>query len=131
MTFIPTRGWLNFKLQLEEDAMIFLNNGWMCGKTCLSLKLWNPCFDPRDEPLKKILVCFKVPRISLQFWNDKFLTALENNIENTIYVDPSYKFNVMHTIERVLILVDLKKVFPNVIEIQFRDFTFQQVLDYV
>ena len=95
------------------------------------MKLWNPCFDPRDKPIRKIPVWFEVLRISLQFWNDKFLTALENNIENTIYVDPSYKFNVMHTVERVLILVDLKKVFPNVINIQFRDFSFQQVLDYV
>jgi hypothetical protein len=51
----------------------------------------------------------KILGLPLELLNNKFLWDLGNYLGKTVMVDPSYKYSVQRSVERVLVIIYLSK----------------------
>ena len=72
-------GLFYFKFMLEEDINLILSGTWYYGKHCLALTKWHPGFDASAELNKLASVWDRLPRLPLEFWDEKILRWVGNS----------------------------------------------------
>jgi hypothetical protein len=124
------RGWIRFIFHSEVDAMCILWGQWFFDKVILSLKPWHPGFNAHEEFAKLTLVWVRLPRLPMEFWNDKSLKEIGDILGKFILADNSYKSSNAHFVAKILVDLDVSVGLYESMEIEAGSTKFTQLLDY-
>ncbi|XP_028760838.1 uncharacterized protein LOC114719495 [Neltuma alba] len=103
-------GFFVVKLSNREDYFNALTGGpWMLYDHYLTVRPWEPRFNPAKEKIDKVAVWVRLPRVSLEYYDEEALTIIGNRIGETIKVDMNTSCQLRGHYARMCVLVDLGK----------------------
>ncbi|XP_028778230.1 uncharacterized protein LOC114734750 [Neltuma alba] len=75
----------------------------------LTVRPWEPRFNPAKAKIDKVAVWVHLPRVALEYYDAEALTIIENRIGETIKVDVNTSGQLRGHYARICVLVDLGK----------------------
>ncbi|XP_028788532.1 uncharacterized protein LOC114744533 [Neltuma alba] len=103
-------GFFVVKLSNREDYFNALTGGpWMIYDHYLTVRPWEPRFQPARATIDKVAVWVRMPRVFLECYDEEALTIIGNRIGETIKVDMNTSCQLRGHYARICVLVDLGK----------------------
>uniref|UniRef100_A0A0D6R8S9 DUF4283 domain-containing protein n=1 Tax=Araucaria cunninghamii TaxID=56994 RepID=A0A0D6R8S9_ARACU len=118
-----------FKIEFfdkDDCEFVFENGPWFMGVAGLTLKRWNPNFDPQNPGPLNTPVWMSLPDLPLEFWNEETLVKICSVVGNVLQIDESGS----STIARVCVEVDLREGLPSTVNLRCSGVSVTQELDY-
>ncbi|XP_028789004.1 uncharacterized protein LOC114745029 [Neltuma alba] len=75
----------------------------------LTVRPWEPKFNPAKAKIDKVAVWVRLPRVSLEYYDEEALTIIGNRIGETIKVDVNTSSQLRGHYARICVMVDLGK----------------------
>ncbi|KAK4255547.1 hypothetical protein QN277_008534 [Acacia crassicarpa] len=103
-------GFFVVKLTNKEDYMNALTGGpWMLFDHYLTVRPWEPFFNPWRAKIDKVAVWVRMPRLALEYYDKEALTWIGNRIGETLKIDFNTSCQLRGHYARICVLVDLSK----------------------
>ncbi|XP_028755171.1 uncharacterized protein LOC114714596 [Neltuma alba] len=103
-------GYLVVKLSNREDYFNALTGGpWMIYDHYLTVRSWEPNFNPARAKIDKVAAWVRVPRVCLEYYDAEALTIIGNRIGETLKVDVNTSSQLRGHYARICALIDLGK----------------------
>jgi len=124
------KGW--FMLRFEEKAAAdwVLGKNWFIGKIPVLLKRWTPMFDAIKESTEVFPVWVRAPGLPFFLWTEAVFQSIGNTLGTFLEADMSFKETKVMGTARILTNLDLSKGLAKSIPLQYKDYVFEQILDY-
>ncbi|XP_054804751.1 uncharacterized protein LOC129307848 [Prosopis cineraria] len=71
----------------EHCKKTLLESPWLFAGYCVAIQKWTPYFDPMNNPLRRMIVWVRIPKIPMHDYNQLFLMKLGEMIGKPIKVD--------------------------------------------
>jgi hypothetical protein len=95
------------------------------------LKRWRVSFDPATEYFRLRHLWVLLPGLPLQYWTEKALAAIGNELGRFISLDDSHLKGSDRNMARILVEMDIHAGLPETLDIIWRGRTMTQRLDYL
>lgn len=93
-----------------EDYDFALTGGpWLIFDHYLAIRGWKPLFNPYAERINKIAVWARLPRLTMEYYDDRTLFEIGDQIGTTLKVDVNTKMQARGKFARIYVEVDLDK----------------------
>ncbi|KAK4281848.1 hypothetical protein QN277_013295 [Acacia crassicarpa] len=103
-------GFFVVKLTNREDYMNALTGGpWMIFDHYLTVRPWEPLFNPWRATIDKVAVWVRMPKLPLEFYDKEALTWIGNRIGETLKIDFNTSCQLRGHYARICVLIDLSK----------------------
>lgn len=124
------KGW--FMLRFEEKAAAdwVLGKNWFIGKIPVLLKRWTPLFDAIKESTEVFPVWVRAPGLPFFLWTEAVFQSIGNTLGTFLEADMSFIETKAMGTARILTNLDLSKGLAKTIPLQYKDYVFEQILDY-
>lgn len=103
---------------------------WFWGTSGLFMTPWFPDFDPNKMTVSKVLIWVRIYNLPLQFWSERVLEGIGNNIGKYIKTDLERIYERVYTFACICVEVDLSKGLSDNIRLIYKQKNWLQVLDY-
>jgi hypothetical protein len=127
---VLSKGWFLLRFNNSVDVGNVLNIPWCIDLTSLPLKRRSPFFDSSCEIIDELMIWVRLPDLPIELWTTKGFECLGNSLGN--YMETYMSFITLGIISMAYILVSLniRKGFPEKIELTWGDRAFMQNMDY-
>lgn len=111
------KGFYDVLFESENDYNRALFQGpWMVADHYLLVQIWKPNFNNRARRENKVAVWIRIPELSLELYNMKFLTRLGSSLGSFLKMDQLTTFHHRGQFARICVELDLSKALtPHVI----------------
>ena len=82
---------------------------WLMYDHYLTIRKWDPDFDPEKTEIEKVVVWVRLPGLSIRLYDEKFLTFVGNRIGRTLKVDATIVDQSRGKYARLCVEIELKK----------------------
>ena len=106
---IISRGWLFFKVRLDEDRRTQLSRNWKWGTTGLFLKEWKINFDVEREPHNLQHIWVLLLGLPMVFGKEDFCIASGNKLGWFVSMEEGWDSKVDKQCTRMLVELDLRE----------------------
>jgi hypothetical protein len=77
------------------------------------------------------LIWVNLPILPPELWNNNFLWDVGNYLGKNLLGNPAYKYSVYHSMDKILVNLDLSKGLAECIDVEVGDWEYNQTLDYI
>lgn len=124
------KGW--FKLCFVDQASVewVFQCNWHIGNIPILLKKWTPMFDAFKEKTDEFPVWIRVLGLPSFLWTEEVFKTIGNRLGVFLEADMSFLHTKDRTIARTLATLNLSRGLAKTINLQYKDYIFEQILDY-
>lgn len=124
------KGWFMFRFEEKEAADWVLARNWFIGNIPVLMKRWSPLFDAIKESTEVFPVWVRAPGLPFFLWTEAVFKSIGNKLGTFLEADMSFLETKIQAMARILVNLDLSKGLGKSITLQYKDYLFEQILDY-
>lgn len=112
------RGFVTASFQNLEDRTRILRDGpWFLNQRFLSIRRWEPKFDPNRASMKSVAVWIRLSHLPIEFYNPTIIKKAANRIGPLLHVDGLTAMGERANFARLCIQVNFEKPLPSHLKI--------------
>lgn len=129
-TATMVKGW--FMISFDSKAAMEWVEGrnWAIGKRPYFFKRWTPLFDVSKEKVEELLVWVRAPGLPPFLWVDSVFSSIGNSLGTFLEADKSFLDTHERVVARILVRLNPSEKLVDSINLQYREYVFEQLLDY-
>ncbi|XP_026378670.1 uncharacterized protein LOC113273117 [Papaver somniferum] len=117
--FIPLgKGYSIIKLDNEEDKLHIVTGKWVVDEQELTLKNWEPNFNPATQKTSSAFVWVNFPGLSIEYWKENIILQMGKAMGRPIKVDETTLNKEAGYYASVQVEMDLAKAIPSKIWVE-------------
>ena len=94
---------------VDDYEYAMLRGPWMIFNHYLTVRQWHPNFDPNQSSLQSLLVWVRIPYLSIEYFNYKFLMTVGSKIGKPVHIDDAVSTVSRGHYARICVEIDLLK----------------------
>eukprot|EP00253_Pinus_taeda_P024932 PITA_24932 len=124
------KGWFMVRFEHKEAIDWVVEKNWAFGNIPVLLKNWSPLFDAVHEKTDVFPVWVRAPRLPSFLWVESVFKAIGNKVGTFLEANMSFKQTQNKVMARILVSLNPSRGLAKKINLQYKDFVFEQILDY-
>lgn len=124
------KGWFLLRFEDKEAAAWVLERNWFIGNIPVLMKHWNPLFDALKERMDEFPVWVRAPGLPIFLWTEAVFKTIGNTLGHFLEADMSFEETEDRAVARILVSLNPSRGLAKKVNLQYKDFVFEQVLDY-
>jgi len=124
------KGWFRVRFEHKEVAEWVVEKNWAFGNIPVLLKKWSPLFDAIHEKTNVFPVCVRAPGLPSFLWVESIFKAIGHRMGTFLEADMSFLQTQNKAMARILVSLKPSGGLAEKINLQYKDFVFEQILDY-
>ncbi|XP_026459205.1 uncharacterized protein LOC113359831 [Papaver somniferum] len=127
--YIPLgKGYFIIKLDNEEDKLHKVSGNWVVDEQEITLKNWEPNFNPTTQKTSLAYVWVNFPGLSIEYWKENIILQMGKALGRSIKVDETTLKKEEGFYASVLVVMDLSKAIPSKIWVESKYGGFEQTI---
>lgn len=124
------KGWFMLRFKNKEAADWVCSRNWVIGNIPVLMKKWTPLLDAVHEETDTFPVWVRAPGLPSFLWTESVFKAIGDRLGNYLGADMSFLETRNRAMARILVCLKPVVGLAKKINLQYRDFVFEQILDY-
>lgn len=124
------KGWFRVRFENKEAADWVMARNWAFGNYPILFKRWSPMFDAMHERTDTFPVWVRAPGLPSFLWVESVFRSIGNRLGTFLEADMSFLQTQNMAMARILVNLNPRGGLAEKINIQYREYVFEQILDY-
>jgi len=124
------KGWFKLSFADKDSAEWVFQRNWHIGNIPILLKKWTPMFDAFKERADEFPVWIRAPGLPSFLWTEEVFKSIGNRLGVYLEADMTFLETKDRTMARILALLLPSRGLAQKINLQYKDYVFEQILDY-
>lgn len=124
------KGCFMVRFEHKEAIEWVVERNWAFGNILVLFKKWSPLFDAMHEKTNLFSVWVKAPGLPSFLWVESVFKAIGNRLGTFLEADMSFMETQNREMARILVNLNPSGGLVEKINLQYKDYVFEQILDY-